>query len=151
MPMKLEHTLEIKSTPELVFDWIGDHQKARRWQPGVSSDEILNQTPDMVGTTFKETVEEDGQQLEMEGVITRYQPPQAIDFHIISRIHILDNAFHLEAIPDGTRLTNQINIRWKFPMSVMSLFIGGKIRANIHAQQQKELGKLKEFCEGTAQ
>lgn len=40
------------------------------WMSSVTKTEILNETPDMVGTTFREIVAENGQGTELHGVIT---------------------------------------------------------------------------------
>ena len=42
------------------------------WQKGVKEGKILVETPEKIGTTFKEVMEEDGNSLEMFGVITGY-------------------------------------------------------------------------------
>jgi hypothetical protein len=59
--------------------------------------------------------------------------------------------YGVEAIPTGTRLTQTANVRWKFPVNVISIFMGGKMRQGISAQSQKEFEKLKELCESVAE
>ena len=113
----------------------------------VSKTEIIHQTPGLTGTTFRETVEEDGQGLEMQGIITSFEPGKSISFHLTSRIHEVDVEHRVEQLGDGARLTQNAIIRWKFPMSLISLIIGAKMRRGIIDQSQQELGKLKELCE----
>jgi hypothetical protein len=57
--------------------------------------------------------------------------------------------YGVEAIPNGTRLTQNANVRWKFPVNVISIFMGAKIKQNISTQAQKEFEKLKELCESS--
>jgi hypothetical protein len=63
----------------------------------------------------------------------------------------VDVEYCVEAIPNGTRLTQTGNVRWKFPVNVISIFMGGKIKQNIIVQAQKEFEKLKELCESGAE
>jgi len=51
--MKLQHSIEIKSTFDKVWYWLGDPDKAMMWQANVTGTEIIERTPDMVGTTFR--------------------------------------------------------------------------------------------------
>ena len=64
-----------------------------------------------------------------------------------SRVNSVDVKYIVEMIPNGTLLTQTANIRWKFPVNVISVFMGSKMMQNISAQSQKEFEKLKELCE----
>ena len=63
--MKLNYTMEINSTPGKVWYWLGDPERAMTWQTNVSKTEIINKTPNWIGTTFRETIEENGNGVEM--------------------------------------------------------------------------------------
>ena len=150
--MKISFSIDINSPPATVFGWVEDPEKAMKWMTSVAGGEILHETPERVGTTFREVVEEDGKGVEMQGEITGYKPNQSIAFHLNSRVNEVDVEFRVEAIPNGTRLTQTANVRWKFPVNVISIFAGGKIKQSISAQAQKEFEMLKELCEsGTKQ
>ena len=64
-----------------------------------------------------------------------------------SRVNSVDVKYIVEMIPNGTLLTQTANIRWKFPVNVISIFMGAKMKQGISAQSQKEFEKLKELCE----
>jgi acetyl-CoA carboxylase carboxyltransferase component len=121
------------------------------WMTSVSKGEILHQTSDMIGTTFRETVEEDGKGIEMHGVITGYEPDKSISFHIESQINVVDVEYSIEGTHNGVCLTQKGIVHWKFPMNVISIIIGGKIRQNIIAQSREELDRLKKLSEGYVQ
>ena len=70
--MRIEYETEILGTPETVFPWIGEPEKAMKWQKNVKEGEVLISKSEVVGTTFRETIEEGGKTLEMLGVITKY-------------------------------------------------------------------------------
>ena len=146
--MKLSSTIDINSTPKVVFGWLENPEKARMWMTSVSEGEILHETPDRVGTTFREVVEDEGGSIEMHGYISGFEPDKSIAFHLESRANIVNVEYSVENLGTGTRLSYQADIHWKFPVNVISLFMGNKMRQSILAQLQSELGKLKEFCEG---
>jgi hypothetical protein len=101
----------------------------------------------MMGTTFKEVIEEDGNALEMQGTITQFIENKMIGFHLQSRIHEFDVLYLLEATKRGTKIIIESTIHWKFPMNLMSLFIGKRMKAGITEQLGSEVGELKRICE----
>lgn len=65
--MRIAGEIMIAKAPEAVFPRIAEPEKAMRWQRNVKGGEIILSTPDMVGTTFTETIEENGRSLDMRG------------------------------------------------------------------------------------
>jgi hypothetical protein len=145
--MHIVHEIEISKPPDVVFPWIAEPDKAMQWQKNVKGGEILVEMPEKVGTTFTEIIEEDGNELEMEGRITEFVEDEIIGFHIESRIHAFDIRYDVEEIEGGSKVSTEIDIRWKFPMNVISLFIGKKLEANLLAALQSEFLELKRICE----
>jgi uncharacterized protein YndB with AHSA1/START domain len=145
--MEINTSIDISSKPEEVFSWIDNPDKAMRWQKGVKSGEIIKETSEKIGTTFKEELEEQGKSLTMFGEITDYVPNKLISFHLESKIH---NVYvNYSVVGDTNRSTVKVEskIKWKFPMNVISLFIGHKMKANILRQTLSELTELKKLCE----
>jgi uncharacterized protein YndB with AHSA1/START domain len=147
--MKISFSIDINSTPATVFGWLEEPEKATKWMTSVTKTEILHETPERIGTTFREVVEEDGSGVELQGVITDFKPNKSISFHLDSRVNAVDVEYYVEETQNGTRLTQNANVRWKFPVNVISIFMGVKIKQNITAQSQKEFEKLKELCENS--
>jgi uncharacterized protein YndB with AHSA1/START domain len=145
--MKISFSIDINSPPVTVFSWVENPEKAMKWMTSVARGEILHETPERVGTTFREVVEEDGNGVELQGMITDYKPDRLISFHLESRVNVVDVEYCVEAIQSGTRLTQNANVHWKFPVNVISIFMGVKMKQNISAQAQDEFKKLKELCE----
>lgn len=145
--MKISFSIDINSPPAKVFGWLEKPEKAVKWMTSVAKTEILHETSERVGTTFRETVEEKGKGVELQGVITDYKPNKSISFHLNSRVNVVDVEYYVEAVQNGTRLTQNANVRWKFPINMISIFGGEKIKQGISAQSQKEFEKLKELCE----
>ena len=146
--MIIASAIYIESTPKVVFGWLEKPEKAKLWMTNVSDTEILHETESRVGTTFREVVEDDSGSLEMHGFISGFEADKSISFHLESRVNIVDVEYRIEAIDEGVRLTYHADIRWKFPMNIVSIFMGNKMKQTILAQLQDELSKLKELCEG---
>lgn len=145
--MKISQVIEINSTPEEVFYWLGDPQRAMMWMTSVSKAEILQQTPEMTGTTFREAVEEDGRGTELQGIITDWKPNERIAFHLSGQYNVVDVEYRLEEIENGTRLTQNANVRFRSFMKVLSIVMGRAIKRQAMEQSQQEFARLKEFCE----
>ncbi len=145
--MNIKHEIEISKPPEEVFPWIANQDKAMQWQKNVKGGEILVETPERIGTTFKEIIEEGGNELEMHGYITEYIEGETIGFHIESRVHSFEVRYSVDGIEDGSKVAAEIDIRWKFPLNIMSLFIGKKMASNLRASLESEFLALKIICE----
>ncbi len=146
--MRIVYEDEILQLPEKVFLWIADPEKAMKWQKNVKGGEIIKNDPKIIGTTFKEIIEEDGNTLEMSGVITKYEKDRIIGFHIESKIHIFDVSYTVEGRGNITKFTIEAIISWKFPMNIISLFIRKKIVEKLTKQLELEVKDLKVFCAG---
>jgi carbon monoxide dehydrogenase subunit G len=145
--MKISSSINIKSSPEVVFGWLENPEKAMQWMTSVSGGEILHETPERVGTTFREVVEDESGSMEMHGMITGFEADKSIAFHLESRVNIVDVEYRVEKSDGETCLDYQANVKWKFPVNIISIFMGKKMRQSILAQLQDELNKLKELCE----
>ena len=145
--MRITCASEILKPPEFVFPWLAEPEKAMQWQKNVKEGEIIINRSEVVGTTFKEVIEEDGNRLEMQGVITKFIENQAIEFHLESKIHQLDVGYSVEEFNKATKITVDARINWKFPMNLLSLFIGKKMKKGIAEQMEAEILELKRICE----
>ena len=145
--MRIIYENEILKPPEVVFPWIAEPHKAMQWQMNVKGAEIIINQPEVVGTTFKEEIEEGGNSLEMRGVITRFIKDQIIAFHLESKMHGVDVSYSLEGVNKTTRVTVDARINWKFPINLLSIFIGRKMKRGIAEQLKTEIFELKRICE----
>ena len=145
--MKIKHMVEIAAGAPAVFSWLADPERARAWQGEVAGYEVLSRTPQITGTTFRETVSDGGQSLEMRGTVTACEPDRRIAFQLESRIHRLEVDYRLEEIDGGVRLTQTADVRWKFPMNLIMLMAGRDAAAQLRTQSENELAALKRLCE----
>jgi hypothetical protein len=145
--MRISLAVDLLCEPHEVFRWIAEPEKAMVWQSVVKRGEVLRETPEKVGTTFREVLEEDGRTIEMLGAITGYVEDRLISFHLESRIHAVDVSYSIEGNDGGSTLSVECVIHWKFPMNLMSIVIGGRMREGILRQTGSELMELKRLCE----
>lgn len=145
--MKVTCEAKILKPPEAIFPWVAEPEKAMKWQKNVIEGQIIVSKPEVVGTTFKELIEENGKCLEMHGIITRFVEDKTIGFHIKSKIHEFDVNYYLEEINKSTKVLVVAIIKWKFPMNVVCFFLGKRIKLKITKQLEAELVDLKRLCE----
>ena len=145
--MRITYANEILKPPEFVFPWIAEPDKAMQWQKNVKGGEVIINRPEVIGTTFKEEIEEGGNSLEMYGVITKYIRNQIIEFHLESKIHKVDVNYSVEELNKTTKIIVDARIKWKFPINLLSIFIGNKMKKGIAEQMESEILELKRICE----
>ena len=145
--MRVASETEISRAPEMVFPWIAEPEKAMKWQKNVKRGDIVDSKPGVVGTTFIELIEEDGKSLEMHGTITRFIENKNIGFHIRSKIHEFDVDYSLELTDNSTKVSIEAIIEWKFPLNVISLLFGQRMKKKITKELESELNELKRLCE----
>ena len=145
--MKITTAINISSKPNEIFPWIDNPDRAMRWQKGVKKGEIIKETTEKIGTTFREELEENGKTLVMYGEITDYVPDKLISFKLESRIHRVLVNYSVVEITNKSTVTADSQIKWKFPMNIISLIIKNKIKTNILRQIKSELLELKKLCE----
>jgi len=145
--MKILEKVKILVKPKDVFPWIAQPDKAMQWQKDIKSSEVIKETPEKIGTTFTETVEDNGKSLVMQGQITNYIQDKLMSFHIESKVHNFDVTYSLEEQNNATKLIVDLNIRWKFPINIASVIFRRKMKDNIRQNIIAELQELKRLCE----
>ena len=121
--MKITYAMEINTTPEKVWYWLGTPERAMVWQTNVSKTEILQRTPNWIGTTFRETIEENGKGTEMEGAVTDYRENQALAMHLSGKYNVADVEWHIEEKGEHTCLTIYSNIRFRSFTKILSILM----------------------------
>ena len=145
--MKISNVIDIQATREEVFHWLDDPERSKEWMTSVTKTEILNKTPNRIGTTFREYIEENGRGIEMSGIVTEFVSNERFAVHLESDINLVDVRFTLIEQGSVTQLRQDAILRFKGIMNVLSIFLRATIKKNITTQTQKEFAKLKELCE----
>ena len=137
--MEIIYIVEIQANPEKVFYWLGDPRQAKEWMTSVTGTEIIKQTDDMVGTTFREIVSDDSGSTELTGVVTDYVPEKRIAFHLEGQYNRVNVAYILEEKQDCTKLTMNADVRFKGFLMIMMFFVGPVFKKKIVAQYEEEI------------
>ncbi len=146
--MKITLAIDIDRPPDRVFPWLAEPERAMAWMSSVSRTEILHRTPELVGTTFRETVADERGSTELRGVITACRPDRLLAFRLEGAFNDVDVAYHLEDDRNGTRLTMRAEVRFKGLVKWLSLLLGPVFKRKVMRQTAKELSALKRLCEG---
>jgi carbon monoxide dehydrogenase subunit G len=145
--MKFSFEIEIDCSPEEVFYWLKDPEKAKNWMTSVSETEMLSGTPNTVGATFREVIEDANGKTEMRGMVTGYKENELISFHLSGQYNTVNVEFRLEKIGERTRVTQNAEVRFRSFMRILSIFLGPAFKRDITTQSQKEFAQLKLLCE----
>ena len=145
--MKITYYMDFNCTPERVWYWLGTPERAVMWQTNISKTEILQEKPGWIGTTFRETIEENGRGIEMEGVVTDYSENKVLAMHLRGKYNIVDVQWLIEGRGKHTRLTQNSYIRFRSFLSISSIILRPVFRRNILRQLEEEFLRLKELCE----
>lgn len=145
--MKIVNTIEINADAEVVFGCLEDPNRAMEWMTSVTKGEIIEETPEVVGTTFREYIEENGRGTEMRGVITACEKNARLAFHLEGDFNSVDVEFTLAAAGGATRLTQTANVQFKGFLRIISVVMGPLFKKKTIQQSREEFAKLKELCE----
>ena len=140
--MKVSNTVEIRAMPEKVFYWLEDPGRAMVWMTSVTKTEIINETPNMIGTTFREYIEENGRGTDMYGVVTDFVSNKRLAFHLEGDFNVAEVDFALEEKGDITRLTQNAEVHFKGRLRVLRFLFGPFFKRKIISQAQSELARL---------
>ena len=134
--MEISNIIEIQASPEKIFSWLEDSDRAKEWMTSVTRSEILKETPNRIGTTFSEFIEENGRGIEMRGVITEFVPNERFSVHLESDINTVDVCFSLIEKGSTTQLKQDALLRFKGMMKVFSIVLRSSIKKKISSQTQ---------------
>lgn len=142
--MKIVTEVEIKVPPEQVFYWIERPERAKQWVMNVTRSEFITETPERIGTTFREYVEEGGQGIEMMGIVTEFQPNRIFAVHLESESHSADVSFVLKGEGGRTLLSQNVELQFKSELDEAAF---DSIKKSIMNQARCEFAQLKRICE----
>jgi hypothetical protein len=143
--MIIKHALDIRCAPGTVWYWLATPERALAWQTGISTTEILESTPNVIGTTFRETVGDATGAVELRGVVTDYREDLELGMHVESKYNAVDVRWLLEDRGEYTRLTVRSNVRFKGPLWLISLAMRPNFKRKLIEQLTEE--QLRRLCE----
>ena len=143
--MKSEGSVEIDRPIGEVFRLTNDH--VAEWSTIVVENEVFDEKPEGVGTTFRTVTDDRGRRMEFRGVVTRHEPPHASAIHMTGDMFDLDVVYLFEDLGGRTRVTQISDVTGKGFFKVFLGLFGWLMKGSSCAALDKELQGLKAFCE----
>jgi len=112
MGMKTTTDVEISRPLSEVFRYTLEN--VADWSITVVEDEVIEETPEHVGTTFRIVTEDRGRRMEMNGEVTRYELDRLSEIHLTSTAFDIDALYEFEDLGGGrTRVTESAEVHPK--------------------------------------
>jgi uncharacterized membrane protein len=146
--MKQQASIEIGRPINEVFAYTNDH--VPEWSLTVVEDEVVDEKPDGVGTTFRCVTEDHGKRMEFDGVVTRRDPPTLSAIHMAGKQFDIDAEYTFEDLGDRTRVTLLSTVTPKGFLKVVFLLFGWAMNKAGCKAMQNELDNLKRLLEKRA-
>jgi hypothetical protein len=144
--MRSEGSIVVDRPQEEVFQLTNDH--VEKWSIVVVENEVLDEKPGGVGTTFRTVTEERGKKMEFQGVVTRHTPPHLSAVHLTGSMFDIDVEYRFDDVPVGrTRVTQRSHVAAKGAFKIFLFLFGWMMKKSSCQALQKELNSLKQFCE----
>ncbi len=150
--MKTSKTTLIDAPAATVFLWLEDNDRLRQWVPNLIEDEPLVETPEKVGSKFRQVFLENGRRMEMVGEITEFVENERLRVDITGKMFDLDADYVLVALSETrTELTQNTEIKFKGMMMLFApiMVLMSKLSSNDPQADAHE--KLKAMAEAEFQ
>ena len=147
--MQTEMSVEIDRPIEDVFKHtIGN---VVDWSNIVVEDELLTETPEGVGSTFRTVTADRGKRMEFEGLVTAHTPPTLHAISLTGKQFDIHTEYTFEDLSGKTHVTNRCTVKGKGFFMVMLKLLGWLMRKSNCDAMEKELASLKAFVESRGQ
>lgn len=131
--MKTSKTTIIDAPAATVFLWLEDNDRLKKWVPNIVEDEPLVETPEKVGSKFRQVFLENGRRMEMIGEITEFVENERLRVYITGKMFDLDVDYILAPLSETqTELTQDSEIKFKGFMMLFApiMFLMSKFSSN---------------------
>ncbi len=143
--MRTEASVEVDRPIGEVFDYTNNH--VADWSLTVIENEVLEEKPGGVGTTFRTLTEDHGRRMEFQGVVTRHEPPTASAVNLKGPSFDIDAEYFFEDLAGRTRVTQRSIVHGKGFFKLMLGLCGWMMKSSARKAVEAELGNLKRLLE----
>lgn len=143
--MQSTGSIEIDRSIDEVFRLTTEH--VAEWSIIVVEDELIEEKPEGVGTTFRTVTEDHGKRMEFQGVVTRHDPPRAQAIQLTGQMFDIETEYAFEDLSGRTRVTQRANVTGKGFFKLVMLLTGWLMNKSHCKATENELDSLKRFCE----
>jgi len=144
-PMNTTLPVEIDRPIDQVFHTTLEN--VSEWSITCVEDELLTETPEVVGSTFRVVTEERGQRMEFMGTVTEYEEPRLSRSYMIGKSFDIDVIYHFEDLGGRTRVTQEAEVTGKGFFKIVFALAGWMFKKSSCDAQNNELESLKRYCE----
>lgn len=146
--MRSQISVEIDRPVDVVFRLT--IERVAEWSIVVVEDEVIAETPEVVGTTFRTVTEDHGKRMEFQGVVTRHDPPRLHAIELTGELFDIESEYRFEDLATGVRVTQATSVTGKGFFRLFMLAFGWLLKGSHCKASEEELASLKRFCESTA-
>lgn len=143
--MRTESSVEIDRPIGEVFEYTT--RNVAEWSIIVVEDEVIDEKPEGVGTTFRVVTEDRGSRMEFDGVVTRHEPPTAHAVLMKGKQFDIEAEYLFEDLGGRTRVTQRSTVTGKGFVKAVFLLFGWLMRKSGCKSLEKELSNLKQLIE----
>ncbi|MEM1452387.1 MAG: SRPBCC family protein [Planctomycetota bacterium] len=143
--MQTELSVDVDRPIQEVFD--RTLRDVSAWSITCVEDEVLEETPEGVGTRFRIVTEDRGQRMEFTGEVLEQDAPHRSRAVMVGKSFDIDVTYLFEEIPTGTRVTQDTTVTGKGLFKIVLPVMGFLMKKATCDAQQSELQSLKEYCE----
>lgn len=137
--------IDIKATPDKVFDAVADMDEYARAVPGVTMEGRSGQKRKGIGTRFTQIRETRGRASRMDLEVTEYQRPRLLRMTADQGGATWDTTFRVERTPTGSRLDVTLEAR---PHSWSAKLMVPLTKGKVAKQFRQDLDAIQAYCEG---
>jgi hypothetical protein len=143
--MQTMMSVEVDRPIKEVFDYT--IKNVAEWSTIVVKDEVIEEKPEGVGSTFRVTTEEKGRRMEFEGLVTRHEPPTAHAVLMKGSLFDIEAEYLFEDFGGRTRVTQRSKVQGKGFIKVISFLLGWLMKKSSRSALEKDLLNLKRLAE----
>lgn len=142
--VKYNSEVVVDAPIEEVFTTFNDMDKIKNWIPQITKIETVEEKPEVVGSKYIMTLEQDGQLTEMQEIVTSFQKNKEVGISFEAGIMLKSDVFDFSETPEGTRVTgNHVAKGSTYFARCMFAFFGGMFEEI----DQTSLDEFKKYVE----
>ena len=142
--------IEINAKPDQVFSWLDNPSKLSQWLPNIVENEVIQETSNRVGSTWRQVYDQNGRRMEMFGTTTVWEKNKRLGCEIRGQMFDLDVDYQLEDLDGRTRLTQVSQVRMKGIFKLMGLIMTPFMKKAQGKQTDDSFLKLTRLVEAEA-
>lgn len=135
--IKIEHEITLQDHIDEVFTFIANAENNPKWDPDCLEAEITSEGPIGVGTTGKSVQNILGTSYYSTFRYDEYEPPFLVSKHLTSDQLRMEITNGLVEVGNGTKVTQQLEIRHSGPMKLLEPFMAKRLEKQIRVNFDK--------------